>query len=402
MAVNAENVRGPSARWRNAVLPGDFGSDPSGASRTLRDWGVDTVVFLITAGAAALIWYDQRDHLPVLNAVAGAVATIALWWRRSRPWEVGLLAAVAACISGPAGAAWLVTLYNGALRLERRQIVSILLIGTVGLVVNPLLYPTDSNPVADAVFCIGVVGLAIGMGLLSRARREHVLALAAAADVAESEQRLREEHAREAERMRIAREMHDVLGHRLTLLSLHAGALEYRGDASADEIAKAAGVIRAASDDALRELREVIGVMRTEVDSESGPPQPELRDVPALVEQFRDAGMRVELIEADPQPAVSTHTGRTIYRVVQEGLVNASKHSPGAKVTVTIAASDPRTITASVENGLAFSEPPGITADPGVGLIGLVERIELAGGVLEHGETDRRTFRLAAEVPIDG
>ena len=107
-----------------------------------------------------------------------------------------------------------------------------------------------------------ITAVVIGWGLFARARREQVLELHERAVRLEAEHRLRIEQARDAERRRIAREMHDVLAHRVSLLSLHAGALEYRSDATPEEIAEAAGVIRGAARDALEELRQVIGVLR--------------------------------------------------------------------------------------------------------------------------------------------
>ena len=102
----------------------------------------------------------------------------------------------------------------------------------------------------------------VGWGLFVRAQRELVLSLRERAERLEAEQRLRVEQAREAERRRIAREMHDVLAHRVSLLSLHAGALEFHPDASAEEVAEAAAVIRASAHAAMQELRDVIGVLR--------------------------------------------------------------------------------------------------------------------------------------------
>ena len=166
----------------------------------------------------------------------------------------------------------------------------------------------------------------IGWGLFVRARRELVRSLRAQADRAGDE-------ARAAERQRIAREMHDVLAHRLSLLSVHAGALEFRPDAPAEEVAEAAGVIRESARAALEELREVIGVLREEErgDGPPEPPQPALADLPALVEESRAAGMRltaqIELGDVAPPPAL----GRTAYRIVQEGLTNARKHAPGLR-----------------------------------------------------------------------
>jgi hypothetical protein len=130
-----------------------------------------------------------------------------------------------------------------------------------------------------------------------------VLALHERADRLEAEQRLRVEQAREAERRRIAREMHDVLAHRVSLLALHAGALEFRPDAPSEEVAEAAGVIRANARAALEDLRGVVGMLRDSGDgSAPEPPQPTLGDIPALVEESRAAGMRVVLRLDAPGP----------------------------------------------------------------------------------------------------
>ena len=114
--------------------------------------------------------------------------------------------------------------------------------------------------------------------------------------------------------------MHDVLAHRISLLSLHAGALEFHPDASPEEVARAAGVIRASAHDALEDLRTVIGVLRAEAgDGDPEPPQPTLADVPALIEESREAGMQVRFECELPDPgAVPAATGRSAYRIVQE------------------------------------------------------------------------------------
>ena len=131
--------------------------------------------------------------------------------------------------------------------------------------------------------------------------------------------------------------MHDVLAHRLSLLSVHAGALEFRPDAPPEEIAEAAAVIRA------DRPRRAVGPARGDRCAalragEVAPPQPTLDAIPALIEESRAAGMRVRSrIEAGGGEAI---VGRTAYRVVQEGLTNARKHAPAAAVEVTVAASD--------------------------------------------------------------
>ena len=128
-----------------------------------------------------------------------------------------------------------------------------------------------------------------------RARRQLVLSLRERAERAEAEQQLRVEQARQHERARIAREMHDVLAHRISLLSMHAGALEFRPDAPPEEVAHAAGIVRASAHQALQDLREVIGVLREEPALNGGPerPQPTLANLPALLDESRTAGMHV-------------------------------------------------------------------------------------------------------------
>lgn len=396
-----------TSSWKQAALPGDFQSQSVQSSRTARDWIVDWALFAISVAFAVTMTVQQDgslDQLWLLNAIFGGLTCISLFWRRSHPLQVGIFASVASGIAGASGLAWLIVLYNSALRLDRNGFIWVLVISGVGFVTYPFLYPEDDMGVlTTAALGLGVAGMAIGLGVLARARREHVIALVAASAVEETEQRLREEQAREAERHRIAREMHDVLAHRISLLSLHAGALEYRDDISPEDISKTAGIIRASAQDALQELRDVIGVMRTGADQGNDPPQPGVTDISALVERFRDAGVRIDYeIEDGIEDVLSAADGRTLYRVVQEGLTNASKHAPGSRVSVALRRDGDASVEVLIDNRLAAGSELGAVAltEPGVGLIGLRERTDLAGGELEHGARNGTHFRLRAEVPV--
>jgi signal transduction histidine kinase len=244
----------------------------------------------------------------------------------------------------------------------------------------------------------------VGWGLFVRVQRELVLSLRDRAARLEAEQRLRVEQAREAERLRIAREMHDVLAHRVSLLSLHAGALEFHPDASAEEVAQAAAVIRASAHAALEELRDVIGVLREGAPgSAPEPPQPTLAEVPALVEESRLAGMRVRWhIDVPGDAALPAALGRAAYRIVQEGLTNARKHAPGAAVEVTITAEPGAALVVAVVSrpavGVAATTALALPG-AGTGLVGLAERVALAGGELEHGPDGGGDFVLRASLP---
>jgi signal transduction histidine kinase len=250
------------------------------------------------------------------------------------------------------------------------------------------------------VLATGIQTAVVGWGMFIRSQRELLLALRERTRQAEAERDLRVDQARAQERTRIAREMHDVLAHRLSLLSLHAGALEVRPDAPPEQMARAAAVVRASAHQALEDLRQVIDVLRAAepADGEKQRPQPTLRDVAALVEESRDAGTAVELeqrVDAEDVPAA---TGRTVYRIVQEGLTNALKHAKGAHAEVVV-----RYVDSSVELEIADNGPGAATEDGmGHGLVGMRERVALYGGTIQSGPRDGGGFVLRAQLPVEG
>jgi len=229
--------------------------------------------------------------------------------------------------------------------------------------------------------------------LFIRHRRQLILSLRDRAARAEAEAHLRAEHAQHLAREEIAREMHDVLGHRLSLLSVHAGALEYRPDAPPDDVARAAKVIRESAHQALQDLREVIGVLRAPVGEL---PQPTFVDIRQLVAESDRAGMPVRLSE-DVAGPVPDAVGRAAYRVVQEALTNARKHAPGARVEVRLSGAAGRELAIEVCNG--DGERGAAVPTAGQGLVGLSERIALARGRVEYGPTATGGWRLAAWLP---
>jgi signal transduction histidine kinase len=191
-----------------------------------------------------------------------------------------------------------------------------------------------------------------------------------------------------------------VLAHRISLLSLHAGALEFRPDAPPDEVARAAGVIRASAHQALEDLRAVIGVLRDAPDGEAVErPQPTIADLPALIDESRAAGMRVayDWHVADDVPEAM---GRNAYRIVQEGLTNARKHAHGSAVDVRLAGAPGAGLTIEIRNRLPVGAAVGAEIPgAGTGIVGLAERATLAGGRLEHGRTETGDYRLWAWLP---
>src|SRR5947208_7664492 len=386
---------GLSGRLRSA-LPGVV-IDDSDEERGRRDRRVDATIYLlasaITAVTLAKTWQMHPPWLRVLDVVVGIATLVSLHWRRTHPAAVGIGIGAVALVILPASGANLAATFNAAIRARGRDLAIIGGLLIAWAFASPLLYRPNGSYWANAGACLLVTGVVLGWGLFVRARRELVRSLRAQGDHAAAE-------ARAAERRRIAREMHDVLAHRLSLLSVHAGALEFHPDAPAEEVAEAAAVIRESAKTALEELRGVIGVLRENGgESLTQPPQPTLADLAALVEESRAAGMRVtariELSHATPTAAA----GRTAYRIAQEGLTNARKHAPGAAVTLTVRAPDGDLqceVRSLAPLAVAATAPrPGA----GTGLIGLAERVSLAGGTLEHGVDPDGAFVLRARLP---
>ena len=394
-------------RWQRMLLPGEL-RDGARGRRSARDWVVDLAMYAIAAGLSALVIgataSDHSDLEFVIDFVLGAVAYVAIWFRRSHPLAVGVIAGALSLVSGVAGGPALVALFNVAVRGSRRAILAVVALALASTAIFPLLYAGGESYGFQIVLGVLITGVVVGWGLFVRVQRELVLSLRERAATLEAEQRLRVEQAREAERLRIAREMHDVLAHRVSLLSLHAGALEFHPEASAEEVADAAGVIRASAHAALEELRDVIGVLREgQPASAPEPPQPTLTDVPALVEECQGAGMRVRFqLDVPADAALPAALGRAAYRIVQEGLTNARKHAPGAAVEVAISAQAGSALVVEVVSRRAVGvAAPGPFALPGAGtgLVGLAERVELAGGELQHGPDDTGDFVLRASLP---
>ena len=388
-------------------------SAPDGP-RSLRDWVIDAVVFMVAAGmgalAALLTSGTTNDLLPVpamwLDLVVGAVACATMWWRRRWPVWLAIVLGVVSIPFPAASGASIIALFTVAVHRRFSVALRLAVYGVATSIAQYLIYPGDVRNAGDfgitAAFAVLFVVVAVGWGVVVRTRRQLIRSFAERAVRAEAEQELRIEQGRRRERERIAREMHDALGHRLSLLSVHAGALEYRGDMPRDELARAAGVIRASAHQCLVDLREIIVVLRSvELPEGEQRPAPSLVDLAELVEESRQAGMTVTITGALTEPdTVPVAVGRHGYRIVQEGLTNARKHAPGEPVSLAIAGTPGTGLTLEIRNGLP-SGPPKQSAVPGsgMGLAGLAERAVLAGGQLEYGRTLTSEFRLWVRLP---
>ncbi|WP_204048975.1 sensor histidine kinase [Microbispora siamensis] len=250
--------------------------------------------------------------------------------------------------------------------------------------------------------------------LLGRWRRQHAELVRTGwllADRLEHEQRAVADRARLRERARIAGDMHDSLGHDLTLLAVRAGALEL--DPGLDSRQQAAvRELREAAAAATERLREIIGVLRADDDEGAAVP-PREESVETIVERARDSGVPIVVEHPDGHmdgrpdghlgdtDGLPPMTALAVRRVLQEALTNAAKHAPGATVRVRLT-SDDGVVTLRVVNDPAPAAAPTGVASGGSGLVGLAERVRLAGGVLRAGPVHGGGFEVAAELPVTG
>ena len=275
MSVSSARLEQPRLLPAMLVPPPD-GADPDGTSRrSTRDWIVDVAFFVLAlvVGSAGLTTEASRVDIPGSTLAAatacGLLAAGLLWLRRRQPVGVAVVCMALGAFSTFAVPAAVIALFTVAVHRRFAVVAAVTAFSLAMLPVNLALHPGSSDSVsvmATVLFTAGV----IAWGMFVRARRQLVLSLRDRTHRAESEQQLRVEQARHQERAQIAREMHDVLAHRISLLSMHAGALEFRPDAPPAEIERAAGVVRASAHQALEDLREVIGVLR-EDEADAGP-----------------------------------------------------------------------------------------------------------------------------------
>ncbi|WP_426593578.1 sensor histidine kinase [Cellulomonas sp. McL0617] len=347
---------------------------------------------LFSLGSVWAAWNDDANPLPRWSLfVIWAASFGALVLVRSRPMLSGALLAVLTAISAVAGPASASVVFVTARWYRLATALWVAGFVVVGTGLRALWWP-DGVGIAVRWWLIGDVAVhaaLLGWGALWRTRAELMWSLRERARRAERDQEHRVAEARTAERTRIAREMHDTLAHRLTLVATTAGALEYRTDLSPQQVATAAAVVRSNASEALEELRTVIGVLRTSPDELR--PTPGLADVPRLVDETRTAGVDVTLDAADLD--LPTALDLAVYRTCQEGLTNARRHAPGSAVTVQVVAEDGvRVLVVNTAGG------KGDSNGTGTGLIGLTERVELLGGRVHAGPAGDG-FRLEAWIP---
>lgn len=376
-----------------------FGSYARGVSYELcgrRLWLTTVVVGVFVA---AVIYGDyasgSRGWRFALGVGVGVVGLALFPLLLRRPVRVGVVLVALAAFAGAGTPLANIAVIHVARTRPLPVAVGVAVAGIGAHAVRGLWQPTSGITYGWYLTLVIVLhaGL-VGWGALAAARAAVITSLRERAERAEAEQGRRVAEARAAERAAIAREMHDVLAHRLSLLATYAGALEFRPDQPPERLSHAAGVIRSTVHQALNELRDVIALLRDDPADDLARPVPALSDLPSLLEESRAIGTPVEL-HNDVDAEVPGTTGRTAYRVVQEALTNARKHAPGQPVRIALEGAPGNTLTIDVSNPIGHTSTiPG----SGTGLVGLTERVRLAGGQLDHRATATE-FRVSASLP---
>ncbi|MBB2944183.1 signal transduction histidine kinase [Actinoplanes lutulentus] len=369
--------------------------DPIATEPNAKDRAVDVAAILISCFCAMLLAGEAESTGRIHGEetfwvlLLGCAGSLALWWRRHHPFAVALFLMPIAAITDTAAYAGVAALYTLVIQRRTRALAVTIVLSVFTAALYGWRRPDPTlPPVAEVLLTSALLVVAVAVAVAVRSRFELIESLRHRAEQAEEQARLRADRLRSLERERIAREMHDSLAHRISMVSLHAGALQIRPDLTADEVAKAAATIRDSAHHALEDLREILGVLRageTVGEPDGGlRPQPDLSRLSDLLTEAETAGVRVEAVDHLNGTPVSASLGRTVYRLVQEGLTNAGKHAPAAPVRLLLERSGDDELHVLIANPLT---PGQKTAVPGAhaGLVGLTERVELIGGRLRHG-----------------
>lgn len=400
---------------------------PTYTPRPLGTWGktwrvllslfTGIILFTATFAEAMSTGSTIPEWFFAIDLVLGIVAVVLMTKRRKKPLTIGLVvSAISAVSSFSVGALGIVVISVAT----RRRWGEVLAVGATwlgaGYVYEFIISSQDPMPWWAIVLTGALMYVVcVAIGFYIGGRRETLQNLEERAVRAEREQTARVDQARTAERSRIAREMHDVLAHRISLVAMHSGALAYRGDLTREETRATATIIRDNAYLALTELREVLGVLR-DVDAGATDlpdrPQPTLAALPELVEESRAAGTAVECTvlprtreSLEVAGSLPDTTSRNAFRILQEALTNARKHAPGCPVELRLSGVPGGRLNILVRNPVPVAVAPDADdrlldlPTSGMGLAGLAERAKLAGGELTHGVDQGGQFAVRAWLP---
>jgi signal transduction histidine kinase len=371
-----------------------------------RPWLLDTAVVLFAAALSVPVLVTgqapgPRDHmtdptsLPLVAQLFFAAAfVVPLWWRRRAPaatifviarfalaqWSLG--------VQMQEGASLAIALYSLALRGSIRTVAWAAGLLTVQLTVAVyFLLPVDNNPVVVLALVVGNAIAAIALGLAIRTRRLYTAALEDRAERLEIERDQRVRLTAAAERSRVAREMHDIVGHNLSVMVGLADGAATLATGKNDDSAEALRLIGDTGRQAMGELRRVLGVLRERpegADRMQLSPQPGIGELDALLARVRAAGLAVTYRTTGDPEALGDGVQLTVYRIVQEALTNTLKHAgTGARAEVDVTVADGRVRVRVVDTGTGGRRP--VAGESGHGLVGIRQRAAMYHGSVTIG-----------------
>ena len=334
-----------------------------------------------------------------------AMASGAIYWRRSRPMVVLGVTLVASALSlgfgysEVVGIAMIVALYSVGRYATNDQWSHIGLGGAFALVGFTVLIDEVTvaeirsgtpEAIAGVTFGFFLMFVVWYIGRRIRFRGERAAQL-------EREQAAQARRVVAEERTRIARELHDIVAHRVSLMTVQAGAAKTVAADDPERAIQAMEAVEQAGRQALDELRHLLGVLRPEAEGESLAPQPGLADVPRLIDQFEEAGLDISFTMDGAQTELPSRVHLSTYRIVQEALTNVLKHAgPSARTEVRLSSDDHGVGIEVLDNGHGVTTLPGA----GQGIVGMRERALLLGGSLEAGPRPGGGFQVVAHLPI--
>jgi signal transduction histidine kinase len=362
------------------------------------------VVAVVAVGGAVRADGSTRPLALILGLAAAAVLVL----RRRAPTAtfaisgalVFALFAVDPTVAAVAVIAPAVALYTLALSRDRLHLVVAVAASAAAVVVAELfLAGGHGATLTQTAAHVSLVAIPVLAAEALRSRRAYVQVLLERLEAAERQRAEEVQRREQQERLRIARELHDVVAHTLTTINVQAGVAAHLLDREPGPARAALATIETESHEALEELRTILGVLREQGNGESAAPlepTPGLTELDALIEQARRTGLDVSFQVDGEQPAhVPEAVQLAAFRIIQESLTNARRHAPGAATQVTLAYLPDR-LHVAIENDM--SHAANGTGRSGVGILGMQERSTALGGALEAQRSGER-FRVVAELP---
>lgn len=367
----------------------------------------DAVLAIVTVGVTQLaVWTGtvRGPHLAnalLLLAVTAPVAVKTRWPLPVTAWSSAVLSVQVGLYGASETAGLMFTFLALAYTLTSRCAGARRIEGLAVLLAAGLWHESrdpDIHSFVDALFTPIVIAVAATLGFAVaqvRARAELAERQAAAAERARAQAELL---AAGQERERIARELHDVLAHTVSVMVMQAEAAEEMLDREPARAREPVTAVQRVGREALTEIRALLAGLRN-LQEDSRAPQPGADNLPDLVDAALAAGQDVTLQVHGQPRALSPSTGAAAYRVVQEALTNARRHAPGARVVVNLSWQQD-TLTVTVTDDGTLAAPADDSASPGHGLIGMRERAQVLGGTLEVGPVGATGFRVCAVLPL--